>query len=135
MTQASKARIETFVDWFIRSDYVANWAAEKDSDFINEPDRAERCYDAAKDGCDGKTHAEVIEDWREAFAAWIRDKRLWQEPNRFGSGENDGDNDKRPSPIGHHCCRCELFREKNLRGFCVEAPPMLFLPLDAGCPP
>ena len=91
MTQASKARIETFVDWFIRSDYVANWAAEKDSDFINEPDRAERCYDAAKDGCDGKTHAEVIEDWREAFAAWIRDKRLWQEPNRFGSGENDGD--------------------------------------------
>ena len=86
MTQASKARIETFVDWFIRSDYVANWAAEKDSDFINEPDRAERCYDAAKDGCDGKTHAEVIEDWREAFAAWIRDKRLWQEPNRFVAG-------------------------------------------------
>ena len=55
MTLSSKKRIERFVDWFIRSDYVANWTAEKDSDFINEP----------------KTHAEIIEDWREAFRNFI----------------------------------------------------------------
>jgi hypothetical protein len=69
----ARNRIKTFVDAFIRSEYVRNWTAEKDSDFINEPDRASRCYDAAEFGADGKTHAEVIEDWREAFKGWLRD--------------------------------------------------------------
>lgn len=32
--------------------------------FINDPDRAERCYDAAENGADGSTHAEHIDDWR-----------------------------------------------------------------------
>lgn len=41
------------------------WQGEKDSDFINEPDRASRCHDAAADGCDGKLHCEVIDDFRE----------------------------------------------------------------------
>ena len=72
ITPSSRVRIERFVDWFIRSEYVANWTSEKDSDFINEPERAARCYDAAEFGCDGKTHAEVIEDWREAFNTFIR---------------------------------------------------------------
>jgi hypothetical protein len=60
------------VDWFIRSEYVSNWTAEKDSDFINEPDRAQRCNDAAEFGCDGKTHFEVIEDWRDSFRNFVR---------------------------------------------------------------
>ena len=83
LSKASQTRIDTFVDWFIRSDYVSNWTSEKDSDFINEPNRAARCYDAAEDGGDGKTHAEVIEDWRESFRAWIRDRHMWMEPERF----------------------------------------------------
>jgi hypothetical protein len=83
MSESSKKRIEQFIDWFIRSEYVAMWTADKDSDFVNETDRASRCYDAAENGADGKTHAEVIEDWREAFAAWIRDRRKWQQPERF----------------------------------------------------
>jgi len=33
--------------------------------FLNDPDRADRCYEAAEDGCDGSTHAEHITDWRE----------------------------------------------------------------------
>jgi hypothetical protein len=33
--------------------------------FINDPDRAKRIYDAAEEGCEGSTHAEVMEDWRE----------------------------------------------------------------------
>jgi len=33
--------------------------------FINDPDRADRNYNAAEDGADGSTHAEHIEDWRE----------------------------------------------------------------------
>lgn len=85
---SSKKRIDRFVDAFIRSEYVANWTAEKDSDFFNEPERAARCYDAAEFGCDGKTHAEVIEDWREAFSAWISDQRRWNEPERFVAAVN-----------------------------------------------
>src|ERR1035438_5158786 len=40
-------------------------------------------HDSAEFGADGKTHAEVIEDWRESFSAWIRDRRAWTEPERF----------------------------------------------------
>jgi hypothetical protein len=79
----SAERIKRFVHEFIRSEYVSNWTAEKDSDFTNESDRASRCHDAAEFGADGKTHAEVIEDWRESFSAWIRDRRAWTEPERF----------------------------------------------------
>lgn len=79
----SAERVARFIDGFIRSEYVANWTSEKDGDFINEPDRASRVADAAELGCDGKTHAEVIEDWREAFNAWMRDRRSWNTPERF----------------------------------------------------
>lgn len=34
-------------------------------DWIDNPERMERCHEAAEDGCDGSTHGEVIEDWRE----------------------------------------------------------------------
>jgi predicted RNase H-like HicB family nuclease len=88
MTKASEQRIKVFVDDFIHSEYVSNWTSGKDSDFINELDRADRCYTAAEFGADGKTYAEVIEDWREAFQAWIRDRRMWQEPERFIAGVN-----------------------------------------------
>ena len=33
--------------------------------YINDPDRADRCDEAAEYGSDGSTHAEIIEDWRE----------------------------------------------------------------------
>ena len=45
-------------------------------DWINDPDRMSRCHDAAEDGCDGSTHAETIQDWRE-FA-----ERLYQDARR-----------------------------------------------------
>ena len=91
LTGATNARIATFVDWFIRSEYVQNWTSEKDSDFINEPDRASRCYDAAEFGADGKTHADVIEDWREAFECWLKyDHRRGHEyPYRFSDAVTD----------------------------------------------
>lgn len=72
VTPASQKRIKRFIDWFIRSEYVQNWTAENDSDFINCPARAGRCYNAAENGCDGKTHAEVIGDYRQAFDTFIR---------------------------------------------------------------
>jgi DNA-binding FadR family transcriptional regulator len=49
--------------------------------FINDPDRATRIHDAAEDGCDGSTHAEVIEDWMD-FAKQIEQQAMreaWNE--------------------------------------------------------
>jgi hypothetical protein len=83
MSKSSACRIKRFVDCFIRSEYVANWLDAKDSDFFNEPERASRVYDAAETGSDGRLHSEIIDDWREAFKAWIRDRRMWTEPERF----------------------------------------------------
>jgi hypothetical protein len=33
--------------------------------FIDDPERADRILNAAEDGCDGSTHAEHIQDWRD----------------------------------------------------------------------
>ncbi len=41
--------------------------------FINDPDRAARCHDAAEHGADGSTHAEHINDWRE-YAEQLREE-------------------------------------------------------------
>ena len=66
-----KTRIDTFVDWFVRSDMVANQFGSND-DWLSDPERMERCERAAEDGGDGSTHAEVIDDWRQAFKHWVR---------------------------------------------------------------
>jgi hypothetical protein len=88
-SKSSTARVERFVDWFIRLDDLQAFTAERDSDFINERERAARCADAAEDGCDGKTHAEVIGDWRDYFVHWVREhktSRNWgADPDRFTS--------------------------------------------------
>jgi hypothetical protein len=34
-------------------------------DWINDPDRMERCQDAAEYGEDGSFHSEIIQDWRD----------------------------------------------------------------------
>jgi hypothetical protein len=85
ITLASARRAKRFVDDFVRSEYVEAWTAEKDVDFIDEPERASRVAKAAAFGGDGKTHAEVIEDWREAFTAWVRDRRRWNDLDRFSA--------------------------------------------------
>lgn len=62
-------RVIESIDDFLHDNTLANefyqWQSEKSSDFINEPERAARCYDAASDGCDGSYHCEVIDDFRE----------------------------------------------------------------------
>jgi hypothetical protein len=32
---------------------------------LDDPDRAERIYDAAENGSEGSTHREIIQDWRD----------------------------------------------------------------------
>jgi uncharacterized glyoxalase superfamily metalloenzyme YdcJ len=76
----SQTRIDHIVREFVRSEYFQNWQSEnlaacgysRNSD---RRDRYARCQDAASDGADGSTHAEVIDDMREAFSDWLKDRR------------------------------------------------------------
>ena len=85
ITKASQRRIARFVDGFIRSSLVRSLEAERDSDFFNEPERASRVAEEAEFGGDGKTHAEVIGDWRDAFGIFLRDRR-GNDIDRFAAG-------------------------------------------------
>lgn len=51
----------------IRSNYFQSFESSKLGNdlFINDPERAERIHNAAESGCDGSTHGEHIEDFRE----------------------------------------------------------------------
>ena len=71
---SSLARIAAFVDDFIRSEDVQYLSSDRNSDFINQRDRADRVHRAAEHGAGGETHAEVIGDWRDAFSNWTRDR-------------------------------------------------------------
>lgn len=76
VTKSSEKRIERIVDDFIRSPFMqAREFGSTSDDWINDSERMERCDDAAKDGCDGSTHQEHIQDWREAFRDFMRYER------------------------------------------------------------
>jgi Mlc titration factor MtfA (ptsG expression regulator) len=47
------------------------------------PNALKRCYEAAKDGADGSAHEEVINDWRDAFRAYTRDRSPHNPCERF----------------------------------------------------
>jgi len=86
LSPSSRARIEAFVDSFIRCEDLQVFTSERDGDYINEPERASRCNDAAEEGCDGKTHQDVIQDWRDYFSQWTRDHKTgswYSSPDRF----------------------------------------------------
>lgn len=60
------------LDDFIRSDYFAEWDEENRSTgscgiILSDPERFDRIMDAAENGCEGSTHAEIIQDWRDAL--------------------------------------------------------------------
>ena len=76
MTKTSEKRIRRIVDDFIRSPFMQAREFGSSSDmWIEDPDRAERVDAAAEDGCDGSTHQEHIQDWREAFRDFTRYER------------------------------------------------------------
>jgi hypothetical protein len=70
-------RIRRFVDWLIGTYVPAHgleFGASSDG-WIEDPERMERCERAAENGGDGSTHAEHMQDWREAFAIFLRDRK------------------------------------------------------------
>mgnify|MGYP003658273336 CR=1 FL=1 len=65
-------------------------------DWINDAERMSRCDEAASDGSDGSTHAEILQDYREtlrnaipyrcerlrdAADAYVSDLESWHETN------------------------------------------------------
>jgi hypothetical protein len=77
-------------------------------DWIDNPERMERCHDAAEDGCDGSTHAEVMQDWREFLERLEREanrKTLWHD--RVMS-----EVERRANAIREEIDKCEAWHEK-----------------------
>lgn len=74
-------RIDRIISDFLRSEFYSNWQAKHIQEGGLYPegddrrDRFDRCYEAAKTGSDGSTHAEHIADMRSAFGDWLRDRR------------------------------------------------------------
>ena len=59
------------VNDFLHGGFWQSWDSENRSPgsagmILADPERFDRCYEAAGEGCDGSTHAEIIEDWRAA---------------------------------------------------------------------
>ena len=63
-----KDEIETLDALLDSEEYQSSRFGSSSDDWINDPERMERCHEAAKHGCDGSTHGEHIEDWRECLA-------------------------------------------------------------------
>jgi hypothetical protein len=53
----------TLSDLYEHPDFIP--FGSENGDWLRDADRMQRCHDAAKDGCDGSTHREVMGDWRE----------------------------------------------------------------------
>lgn len=80
MTKASEKRVERIVADFIRSPFMqAREFGATSDDWIADPERMERCDEAAKDGADGSTHQEHIQDWRDAFSDFMSYERRGHE--------------------------------------------------------
>jgi hypothetical protein len=66
MREKKKEEIKNLDD-LIRSEGFSAFDADRRGNqmFLDDPERADRCYDAAENGSDGSTHAEIIQDWRD----------------------------------------------------------------------
>ncbi len=81
--------------------------------FINDPERADRIHEAAKESCDGSTHQETIEDWREYLEIYFSELLT---PNFASDGEEEGWEalkEENKAKIEDEIATCEAFHEKN----------------------
>lgn len=58
-------------------------------DWINDPDRADRCNEAAEHGCEGSTHYEIMQDWRDFLSDLFRDYRRGNDEDEITDAELD----------------------------------------------
>ena len=78
-------------------------------DWLRDADRMDRCHEAAEDGCDGSTHREIMEDWREFLA------RLEDEANRkaWAHDRVSAEIERRVSAITEEIDACEAWHTEH----------------------
>lgn len=104
---SKQTRIESFVEWFL-SDYFPESGfrfGSSSDDWMLDPERMERCDNAASDGADGSTHREIIEDWRKAFTHFLR---YGGKRNAFSRGY-----DRFEAAVNAHFDAVEVWHTKN----------------------
>lgn len=104
-----KTNIKTLRDLF-GSKRFQGFSSQKDNDFINHADRANGCLEASQWGGDGKTHCEVIKDWREYL---ISLSCFYPEYDEVGDKENYDIDQKTYELIEIEIDSCELWHIKN----------------------
>ena len=69
----------------------------------------DRCHEAAEDGCDGSTHREVMDDWREFL------ERLESDATRAAMWHDrvTAEIERRAESIREEIDKCEAWHEKN----------------------
>ncbi len=83
--------------------------------FINDPDRANRIHEAAEHGCDGSTHAETIEDWREYLEQAFEEEEsaAWNHEDEKEGERSQAEIDTTKEAIEAEIAKCEAWHEKN----------------------
>ena len=78
-------------------------------DWIRDAERMDRCHEAAEDGCDGSTHREVMDDWREFL------ERLESDATRAAMWHDrvTAEIERRAESIREEIDKCEAWHEKN----------------------
>ena len=78
-------------------------------EWLYNPDRMERCHEAAERGAEGSTHREVMEDWRE-FLGRLEREALYK---AWASDCVMAEIESRAKSIREEIDACEAWHEKN----------------------
>ena len=78
-------------------------------DWLHDPERMERCWDAAVMGADGSTHREIMDDWRGFLERLEREAhcKAWAHDRVMSVVES------RAQSIREEIDACEAWHEKN----------------------
>lgn len=99
-------RIDRIVHNFLNSRFYDSRRFGASSDmWIEDAERAERCMEAARDGAEGSTHYEVIQDMRSIFSDFLR---YGGKRNPFSAGY-----DRLEAAVSAHFDELEAWHEKN----------------------
>lgn len=83
--------------------------------FISDPERAGRIHAAAEDGCDGSTHAEHIQDWRD-YAEQLREdyeRHAWNMESEEEAEAFEAELETRADALAEAIDACEAWHEAN----------------------
>jgi len=81
--------------------------------FINDPDRADRIWEAAEDGFDGSCHGEIIADWRDLASQLEGEARgeLWEAEAGEEEAAWEEELERRVEALGAAIDECEARHE------------------------